>query len=527
MNYKIKLFFVNCILLSCLSLIIIKAIPNYFYNSKQETISFFDQDEYEREWLNSQTKLIRYDYNVFNNNEIIRILKMHDNGSYYFSGCFDLNKPGFNNNDSKSLGGFWFKNPPHGLITVYFKYRNNPFNKKYPVDDYDYTLDDLLKYEICIEEAHVFWNANQKEIDPNLKIHHEIFTIHPDQNNDNYKKELIQNYLCNSNITKNKKFIDLNCYNYSPTTDIVVPFKPSIYKDDTMKTINVNIIDAKNKINQNNIEINKNDEYMYDRIRWLLNMNRSLQKEIDVLEDQIKRILPIEAVYFDNGIRFNESNLEVNDLLKLSNGAKNVYLFSFNVKKTKYITLLPSDNPYETIQKWKKDENILSTIINESPFEWKDGDNYNLTQTVETKDAIYHINCRSPYKEKLIKWKNNCHHYYFIPGNELSSAKIRDKISDGTKLYSDDVNSYIYAYNDGTCVYPYQEEDGCYYVNTHYERGGLIISAKRFAEVGRWRDWKFNGYFSTDKPPIKNIQDLTQINSQINRQSNKSKTIHK
>jgi hypothetical protein len=517
MNYKIKLFFVNCILLSCLSLIIIKAVSNYFCITKQETINFFDQNEYEQEWLRGQSCLKRYDYNVFNNNEIIEILKMHDNGSYYFSSYFDSNKPGYNNNNEKNLGCYWFKNPPNGLITIYFKYRENPFNQKYPIGDYKYTFDDLLKYEICIEEAHVFWNANQKEIDPNLKIHHEIFTIHPDQNNNNNKEELIKNYLCDSRITKDKKLVRLNCYNVASNTDIILPFKPSTYKDkkiEAIETTNIEILE--NELKQNIIEINKCDGIMNNRIRHLLQRDYLLIEQINNLKEQTKLRLLVEAVYFDNGIRGTNSNIEINDLLKLSDGAKNVYLFSFNVKKTKYITLSPSDNPYETIQKWKKDENILSTIINESPFEWKDGDNFNLTQTVETKDIIYHINCRSTYKEKLDQWKNQC---FFKPYDVKDAAQIRGKIPDGAKLYTND-NSSIYIYMFDKNLYPYSDGE----IYTYYKLMGIELSGINGKEfLGRWRDAKFNGYFDTNKPPIKNIQDLKQINEQINKQPNKSK----
>ncbi|WP_049821846.1 hypothetical protein [Candidatus Phytoplasma mali] len=40
----------------------------------------------------------------------------------------------------------------------------------------------------------------------------------------------------------------------------------------------------------------------------------------------------VDVVYFDDGIRFmNPNNHDINDLLKLSNGAKNVYIFSLNI----------------------------------------------------------------------------------------------------------------------------------------------------------------------------------------------------
>ncbi|MGI3136154.1 MAG: hypothetical protein ACN23H_01050 [Candidatus Phytoplasma vitis] len=61
-----------------------------------------------------------------------------------------------------------FQNPPKDLIAVYFKPQNNPFKLEHPYSsNYKYTLDDLLKHEIAIEEAYIFWDKtyNPKFID--------------------------------------------------------------------------------------------------------------------------------------------------------------------------------------------------------------------------------------------------------------------------------------------------------------------------------------------------------------------------
>jgi hypothetical protein len=66
---------------------------------------------------------------------------------------------------------FWtFKNPPPGLLYVYLKARDNPFKKKYPYGDNQHTLEDLLKYEIAIEEAFVFWGMPNKKLKIQMSI---------------------------------------------------------------------------------------------------------------------------------------------------------------------------------------------------------------------------------------------------------------------------------------------------------------------------------------------------------------------
>lgn len=46
----------------------------------------------------------------------------------------------------------------------------------------------------------------------------------------------------------------------------------------------------------------------------------------------------------------------------------------------------------------------------ETNYEQKvENDNYNLTQTIETKETIYHINCFSNYKKILEQLKNQCY----------------------------------------------------------------------------------------------------------------------
>jgi len=172
-------------------------------------------------------------------------------------------------------------------------------------------------------------------------------------------------------------------------------------------------------------------------------------------------------------------------------------------KKTIKVILLSSSNPFESIQNWKKDK----TIIIKSPFKWKiENDNYALTQTVETKDTIYHINCCSTYKEKLDQWKNQC---YFKPGNTYNGFGIRNK-TEANKLYTDSHVSSIHSYKHDREIYPYTSCDDNYvyverkfgilaYVGLDLEISGSNTNLR----LDYARDWRFDGYFDTTKPPQK------------------------
>ncbi|WEK82471.1 MAG: hypothetical protein PR2021_4030 [Candidatus Phytoplasma pruni] len=97
----------------------------------------------------------RYDINVLDHKDIPNVLK------YFHLQCSGvLHKPSYNNYQQTNLY-YYLKNPPSGLLGVYFKPRFNPFKIEYPYADDLYTLEDLLKYEIAIEEAFVFWDAKQ------------------------------------------------------------------------------------------------------------------------------------------------------------------------------------------------------------------------------------------------------------------------------------------------------------------------------------------------------------------------------
>ncbi|MGE9276611.1 MAG: hypothetical protein ACQKHC_01805 [Candidatus Phytoplasma pruni] len=288
----------------------------------------------------------RYDINVLEEKDIHNILDYFD----IQTSTYNFKEPSYN-----PYGRNFFynklKNPPSGLLEVYFKHRPNPFNIQYPDDeDYKYTLEDLLKYEIAIEEAFIFWDAKQKpqEIQPQINL--VVSNIFNDQN----KEEVINHYLMENNIIEEPKLIKLGCYNTTPNTGLVVPLPQE----------------------------NLND-------------------------------IQIDAIYFDDGIRIIEPQQgNIQDLLKLSNGAKNIYLFIFNtIKRSIRINLPDSLNPYKDIRDWKRANNLYAyegeynkesksgnnpiTIIEPAYKEINISYTINLLENIfETEDKIYRITCQ-------------------------------------------------------------------------------------------------------------------------------------
>ncbi|MGI3136038.1 MAG: hypothetical protein ACN23H_00410 [Candidatus Phytoplasma vitis] len=225
-----------------------------------------EKDKEQQEWLDKQTKLIKHDINIMSREDIQKHMEL--------CGVYDVivsnnSITNYNSNSNKVLC-YNFKNPPKDLLGVYFKPRNNHFEIKYPYDNNKYTLEDILKYEIAIEEAYIFWDAKQKTKDENIRLELINLKIYP--YNEQTKIEEVNKYLINNNIIKKHENIQLGCYNGTPNTGLVA-FLPE------------------NKIFENKT---------------------------------------IEAVYFDDGIRVMEPNSRtIEDLVKLSNGAKKIYLFAF------------------------------------------------------------------------------------------------------------------------------------------------------------------------------------------------------
>ncbi|AOF54643.1 hypothetical protein MBSPM3_v1c1090 [Maize bushy stunt phytoplasma] len=278
--------------------------------------------------------------------------------------------------------------------------------------DYEYTLEDLLKYEIAIEEAFIFWDVKQKPKDENVNITVIVSNIFVGQN----KEEIINRWLINNNIIKQPKLIQLGCYNVTPNTGLVAPL-PS-------KTFH----------------------------------------EID-----------IDAVYFDDGIRIMEPQQgNIQDLLKLSNGAKNIYLFTFNIgKRGIHINLPDSLNSYETIRDWKRTNNLYTYEGEYKKYSEKVNNPINITSPAsktidifvnvniitnifETEDKIYWITCQdtqskrdilNTYQKDLVAWLNQCYIKY---GFTYQGETIRNKLGRSSRtLYDENGNTHYYKYEEG------------------------------------------------------------------------------
>ncbi|WP_284928648.1 DUF2963 domain-containing protein [Candidatus Phytoplasma sp. AldY-WA1] len=184
------------------------------------------------------------------------------------------NDPSYNSSDDNRII-YNLKKPQDGLLDVYFKPRTNPFKITYPYDEHKkYTLDELLTHKIAIEKAYVFWDISKVQIDPNIDIN--IINLKYDV--DTTKEAALTKYLTEI-IKVNDGYAILGCYNAVPDGPIIFPFN-----------------------SDRNLYYNKNK---------------------------------IEAVYFDDGVRIFTNCDEANNLIKLANGAKNIYLFKFECNRFK------------------------------------------------------------------------------------------------------------------------------------------------------------------------------------------------
>ncbi|BAD04639.1 hypothetical protein PAM_554 [Onion yellows phytoplasma OY-M] len=150
--------------------------------------------------------------------------------------------------------------------------------------------------------------------------------------------------------------------------------------------------------------------------------------------------IDIDTIYFDDGIRIIEPQQgNIQDLLKLSNGAKNIYLLIFNtIKRAIHINLPDSLNPYKDIRDWKRANNLYNyegeynrasksgnnpiTITKPTYKEINISYAINLLEnTFETEDKIYRITCQDTkpkrdilmdYQKDYIAWLNQCYIKY-------------------------------------------------------------------------------------------------------------------
>ncbi|QKX95088.1 hypothetical protein [Candidatus Phytoplasma asteris] len=254
-----------------------------------------------------------------------------------------------------------------------------------------------------------------------------------------------------NNIIKEPKLIKLGCYNATSHTGLVLPLPSktfheididAIYFDDGIRIIPENqktqslrsTLEQYQKIQQQHQkQLNESESEMFKTF---------LKEKINQVEEEIKNLQ-------QDIIKSQSYNIE--DLLKLSNGAKKIYLFTFNtIKKTIHINLPESLNPYEQIRDWKRANNLYA-YEGEYNRESKSGNSpititepaykeINISYAInllennfETEDKIYRITCQDTkpkrdilmdYQKDYIAWLNQCYIKY---GFTYQGETIRDK----------------------------------------------------------------------------------------------------
>ncbi|MEZ0180342.1 hypothetical protein ['Camptotheca acuminata' phytoplasma] len=256
---------------------------NYFHKRIQMPVHLPDYKNIKKEWLETQPKTIKHDIYILEPNNINVFLKEFNDQINYFNSQI----PCYNAPEEKNLI-YSFRNPPKGLIGVYLKYRYNIFKEKYPSKNNFYTLEEILENDVSISEAFVFWDQKETEI---KKENYQTELVELEIDNEKDIPNIINNFLKQKNIISNSDniFIKLGHYNIAPKKGTVAP------------------IPYFNIFNNQKIEI----------------------------------------VYFNKGFRILQTldKNNIYDLLKLSNGANQIYLFSFKRKNIKFFigTVLPRD----------------------------------------------------------------------------------------------------------------------------------------------------------------------------------------
>jgi hypothetical protein len=158
LSIKIIFFIIILILINPFYSINAK-LQNSFHQQTTHPIRLYSTQQLKDKWVSSQPKLIRHDLYATADKDIPKIIKYFKIDGISMHNFYD--SPRYNCSGSQYLN-WYLKDPPKNLLGVYFKPRKNPFHTGYPYGDYKYTLDDLLKQEIFIEEAYIFWDVKQE-----------------------------------------------------------------------------------------------------------------------------------------------------------------------------------------------------------------------------------------------------------------------------------------------------------------------------------------------------------------------------
>ncbi|MGI3136412.1 MAG: hypothetical protein ACN23H_02425 [Candidatus Phytoplasma vitis] len=168
--------------------------------TKQE-IELQKKKENEEQYLSQKPKIKRNDIKIMSKEYIPNYMKLLNIDDVIVNSNISL--PVYNKSNEKNLY-YCFKNPSEDLLGAYFIHNSNPFNIEYPSENNKYELIDLLKNEISISEAYIFWELKQKPQDTTKQyIEHEI-DHGPVNNMQQATEEWIKNNV-KGNITSNDK----------------------------------------------------------------------------------------------------------------------------------------------------------------------------------------------------------------------------------------------------------------------------------------------------------------------------------
>ncbi|MDV3174563.1 MAG: hypothetical protein Q8831_00730 ['Bonamia sp.' little leaf phytoplasma] len=424
-------------------LIIFHVIPplsaySDFHCQNKTKIPLADSQTLQQEWLVTQPPIKRYDIPVLTKQNIPDILK-------YFhieTSTYGLDNPTYNPY-GRDFFCWELKDPSSGLLGVYLKPRNNPFCIQYPQGDKESTLVDLLKYEIAIEEAFVFWDAHQQP--PAAEINQELIVLNLFA--DESKEDAINDYLIKNQIINKPLLVKLGCYNATPNTGLVVNLPwgnfddleiAAVYFDNGMRLLPEDIKNSSLKRKISWREELKQEE------QTGLNQTENEGVKAALLKENIKKLTEEINNFRQEIIKTQTYNLA--DLLKLANGAQNIYLFAFDIqKRIKEIELPDADDPYQAIRDWKRENNLYTfpPLIKQSNYYYE---GYTLKHTCETANHIYHIICQYDYPKRLQQWKNQA---ILKPGNYLG-YDLRNLLGkESKKLYKEDGSYLWYNFSKG------------------------------------------------------------------------------
>ncbi|MFB0638523.1 hypothetical protein [Candidatus Phytoplasma solani] len=263
---------------------------------------------------------------------------------------------------------------------------------------------------------------------------------------------------------------------------------------------------------------NQKTQSLKRQIGWRQELQQQRQKQLN--ESEVKLLKPFlknTSIKLRRNQKLTTDIIKsqsytINDLLKLSNGAKNIYLFTFNTKKyIKTITLPDNIDPYTAIRDWKRVNNLYAyegeynrhsesrnnpiTITSPHYKEINISLTVNLLEnTFETEDKIYRITCQDTqpkkailkdYQKDYINWLNQCYIKY---GNYYSAAEVRNKFGRSSRtIYDENGNTHFYKYAPGS------------WVDEWYIDGELIGSSFYNEQTQK----QYHNFLDTSSPPKK------------------------